>query len=339
MNPFALIGSLLVHGAVAIWVFTSLPNFGDRLELGRVVNVELVELAPAADAPTEAPAEAAPLPERQATRRPDPTPPETEPSPEPPGVTTREVEPEQDVAALPAPALAPAAEPEPSAPPPDVIPEPEPTPEPEAEPAPPPDPSPTRPAEVEPADDAPRLAAVPRRRPQIAAAASRPEPEGQPQPNPDALQEETTEPDPLDALLQSVEQLTRRLEADTERAGTGSEADQGVSAIADLRSQQLQRSIYDQIIGCWSVPAGLDGVADVGTVEIRAEFSPGGAVLTTAVLDADRLRTDRVFRSVAESAQRAIYNCTPLRGLPGDLYDQWRVMIVEFDPGRLSAGG
>ncbi|MFW5834077.1 MAG: hypothetical protein ACOCYE_08265, partial [Pseudomonadota bacterium] len=162
---------------------------------------------------------------------------------------------------------------------------------------------------------------------------------GEPQPSPDVLEPEP-EPDPLDALLQSVERIDRRLQADEERTTEGqSEMAAASGTGSDLRVQQLGQLIYDQIIGCWTVPAGLDGLRQVGPVEILTEFGPNGELLAATVENQARLSTDRVFRSVAESAERAIRSCTPLQGMPPDLYPQWRLTILVFDPSRLTAGG
>jgi len=53
------------------------------------------------------------------------------------------------------------------------------------------------------------------------------------------------------------------------------------------------------------------------------------------VLDDARVRSDRVFRAVAESAVRALLNprCSPLK-LPYEEYDIWQNITFNFDPGE-----
>ncbi|MEO1091085.1 MAG: hypothetical protein AAFX81_10655 [Pseudomonadota bacterium] len=373
MSPLALLASLLVHGAVAAWLLVSMHEMGQELAFTDGVTVEVVSLEDAELALTQIPAEAAPLPELQPTRTPDPTPPDTPrtnepvgaaPAPETPAETAATAEP----ARLESPAPEPATEPSPAdtttteAVPP--LPEPEaaepapttsPAPPAASEPAPPeparaetvPDPqtTATAPAPPPPAESVAEPSLAPRLRPAdvpppVVTAEARPQPEGAPRPSPDALQRPQEEEDPLDALLQSVERIDRRVTADQARPGTGQSEVAAAEAIGpNVGNAQLGRLIYDQIIGCWSVPAGLEGLRQVGPVEIRTEFGRDGAVVRTAVENTQRLRTDRVFRSVAESAQRAIERCTPLRGMPSDLYAQWRVTILVFDPTQVTAGG
>jgi len=164
--------------------------------------------------------------------------------------------------------------------------------------------------------------------------------DGAAQPDPDTRREEDEETDPVDALLQSVEELARRVEADEAREGTGdADVESPTGRLAELRAQRLGRLIYEQIVGCWNPPAGLDGLREVGPVEIRAEFRQNGEVVSAEVADEGRLATDRAFRSVAESARRAVYNCAPLQGMPSEFYQQWRVVILEFRPDQIAAGG
>ncbi|NBB70364.1 MAG: hypothetical protein GVY33_08580 [Alphaproteobacteria bacterium] len=218
--------------------------------------------------------------------------------------------------------------------------------------------APTPPAQA--TNDAPErarpmaaLAEPPRRRPTPPAPAPEAEPEpeiaeagpddaaaGAPRPDPDTRREAREDPDQLDALLQSVEELARRVEAEEPRAGSGdADVDTATGRLAEMRAQRLGRLIYQQIVGCWNPPAGLDGLREVGPVEIRAEFRQNGAVVSATVADDDRLATDRVFRSVAESARRAVYNCAPLQGMPSEFFPQWRVVILEFRPDQIAAGG
>lgn len=348
MNPAALIASLALHALVGAWLWMALPDFGERLQAGRPITVELVDLAEA-DRALETPAETSPLPERQPTRTPppgqaapEPAPqPARAPEPQPAPVPRPEPEPEPAGAVVEAPAVEPPPTPDMAT----AVPEPEPdtetqpAPEPEPAAAPEPEPEPET-AEAAAPPAAPQVASAPRRRPEMQVGEARAEPQAAPQPSPDTRPREEPESDPLDALLQSVEQLDRRVQSDETRDGTGSsDVAEATGRLADLRAQQLGRLIYDQIIGCWSVPAGLEGLRDVGAVDIRVAFDAQGRVLETRVEDERRLQTDRVFRAVAESANRAIHNCTPLRGMPAEHFDQWRLVILEFRPDQITAGG
>ncbi len=91
-------------------------------------------------------------------------------------------------------------------------------------------------------------------------------------------------------------------------------------------------AIRRQIEACWNLPAGARG-ADNMMVEIRAWLNPDGRVRKAKIIDTDRVSSDRFYRSMAESARRAVLDrrCQPLR-LPLEKYDAWRIMVLNFDP-------
>jgi hypothetical protein len=368
VHPLALAASLTLHGAVLVALAVAMPEFGERLESGDVATIDVV-MEEEADLPPRLPAEAAPLPERAPTTTPEPSPPAAEPTPEPPGErgpppSTEASAPEPAAPAAPAPPAAdepPAsretaeARPEPPPAPVEQAPEPAPVAEPPAAEAPAPEETPQ-------AEPGPQIAALdlpPRRRPpqprreetpaepapatppaETGETAAAEASAGAPQPDPDTRRDEPEDADSVDALLRSVEELARRVEADEAREGTGdADVENPTGQLAALRAQRLGRLIYEQIVGCWNPPAGVEGLREVGPVEIRAEFRQNGEVVSAQVADEDRLATDRVFRSVAESARRAVFNCAPLEGMPAEFYSQWRVVILEFRPDQIAAGG
>ncbi len=269
-------------------------------------------------APREA-AEARPEPEPaapEAMREPEPAAPEDAPRAEPrPDMAAPAEPPRRRPEAEPAP-----AQEEPAPQPVQEEPEPEPE-EPEPEPVPEdPEPQPVpEPTETATADGA----------------------DGAPQPDPDTRPQEADEDsDSVDALLQSVEELARRVEAEEAREGTGdAEVESPTGRLAELSAQRLGQLIYEQIVDCWNPPSGVDGLRELGAVEIRVEFRQNGEVVSAEVADQDRLATDRAYRSVAESARRAVFNCAPLQGMPSESYQQWRVVILEFRPDQIAAGG
>ena len=379
VHPLALAISLGLHLALLVWLAVALPDFGERLESGEVTTIEVVmeeaetpprlpvEAAPLPERqPTRTPEPSPPAPEPapEPPGQPSPPAPRADAAPEPPASDPAAPEPPaSDPAAPEPPAPEPAAPretaaadtaapdattvaPAPSARAESAAPE---RARPMAALADPPRRRPTPPApatEPEAEPDQPAAAATetpsppPPSEPEVANADADDAAAGAPRPDPDTRREEREEPDQLDALLQSVEELSRRVEAEEPRAGSGAaDVETATGRLADMRAQRLGRLIYEQIIGCWNPPAGLDGLREVGPVEIRAEFRQNGEVVSATVGDGDRLATDRVFRSVAESARRAVYNCAPLQGMPSEFHSQWRVVILEFRPDQIAAGG
>ncbi len=115
------------------------------------------------------------------------------------------------------------------------------------------------------------------------------------------------------------------------------------------RKQQLPRSniyrtgltagdvdaIRRQIEPCWNLPAGARDAHKM-VVEIKASVAPDGMVRSATIVDRARATNDPFFRSMAESAVRAMLNprCQPLI-LPLETYDQWRNMSLTFYPGEM----
>src|SRR5579885_254866 len=90
--------------------------------------------------------------------------------------------------------------------------------------------------------------------------------------------------------------------------------------------QQLTSSEQDalrsQIQSNWYLDPGKKDAGDI-VVEIRVQAAPDGTVIgVPQILDMGRMATDPVYRSVAESARRAIQLSSPLR-LPAGKYQAW----------------
>lgn len=350
----ALIASAALHLLAALLLWAGIGGTGRPLPEPAVVAVEVVsepvEVAPESEPtpPAPEPAETAPLPEREAAAPPPPPPPlpaprdvaTPEPAAEPPAPPEPAPEPAPTVAEAPPP------EPEPAPPPAEPTPVPPPAPRPEpavTEPEPPKAPDfvprprlrPKPPVEVAEAEPpAPTPPAPPAERPA-------PKPEA-PAPKPGEKADVVKE-DPLDALLRSVEEVAERRRAEQRREGRGrvDAADGGVARVEDGAARQamlaaLQRMVEDQIYRCWIVPIGAEGLRGAQVV-LRFALAPDGSVQGMEVVDRERFARDPVFRTVAESAIRAVYRCAPLQ-LPGEQYALWREIEMNFDPARALGG-
>ncbi len=318
----ALIVSILAHAVLGVAVILGANRFGRELPVQSAVTVDIVTAEPEAPAPPAArPAEAAPLPPREAAS-PTPTP---EPEPE--------------------------AEPEP---------EPQPTPVPEPEPPPPPptpapalpEPAPVQPSPPEPPAqlaEAPVFVPRPPQPPKVEKVEPpRREP---PKPEPAKIAKRPAAEEPKEAapkppadsfasLLKSVEKLEKRVEAPERRTGTGTAAANGTrggrddGAAAAANAAQLAAMISRQVTPCWRIPIGAQ---DAGRMraELNIVMGPDGNVRSVVPLDEARLNGDPVFRAFAESAVRAVRACSPLK-LPAESYDVWRNVIFNFDPAQMS---
>jgi hypothetical protein len=349
--------SALLHTAIAALLYVGLPDFSRLPAVSdQSITVELVSELPRAEPapPVPSPAATAPEPEREAAA-PAPAPPPPEPEPEaeaaPPPPPAPEPAPER--AAEPAPEPEPIPEPEPQiaepapeparppepAPPPELKPEvmaaiePERPPEPEPEPPPEPERAPEPPQPAEPAPRPQTQAALPRPAPRPQREASRPEPEPRREPEPEP---EPEREDEFAAMLRSVERLDRRVEGELETPGTGRSEARSLDGRASTTEGEARLSSSElgalrrQIGGCWRLPMGLAEVEGL-VVQLRIEVRPDRTVQQVTIQDQTRLARDPLFRAVAESARRAVDNCSPLM-LPPGKYTLWRDMVLNFRP-------
>lgn len=97
--------------------------------------------------------------------------------------------------------------------------------------------------------------------------------------------------------------------------------------------QSLVGLIRSQIEKCWSKPAGVG--RGIEPFALNVDFDREGRVKAVSVVDQQRLFTDLRFRSVAESAIRAVKNprCSPIL-LPPEQFEAWRRTTIVFDPSQ-----
>ena len=156
--------------------------------------------------------------------------------------------------------------------------------------------------------------------------APRPEPEPPKNEEFAALLDET--------ILRSVEPTERREQAATEQAGTGRTREGSGQAQSLLGEGRLTMSemeaVMRQIHGCWAVPPSAVGRKDLVS-QLQVKVGPDRNVQEVTIKDQARLERDPMFRSVAESAKRAVENCGTL-DLPPEKYSAWRDILMSFDP-------
>ena len=158
--------------------------------------------------------------------------------------------------------------------------------------------------------------------------------------------EKKSNADDFQTLLASVDGMRSRTEADVEPDYLEEEAEnkgirggQGGSYAREL-SVSEKDMLGLKLRACWNIDAGVRGAQNM-IVEIRAYLSPEGQLTNVKILNAKRYKEDAAFRSVAESARRAVYICAdkkeespfllfPQR-YPND-YDGWKTLLLRFNP-------
>ena len=162
-------------------------------------------------------------------------------------------------------------------------------------------------------------------------------------------QDETGTDDPFKTLLASVDGMKSGMgyadagtEADVdpdEIVTEGIEGGQGGSYMQEL-SVSEKDMIGIKLRECWNLDAGVRGIQNM-LIEIRVFLNKDGAVTDARILNKARYDKDTAYRSVAESARRAVYICdkkkedSPFRIFSKNYeqsYDTWKTLLLRFNP-------
>lgn len=137
-------------------------------------------------------------------------------------------------------------------------------------------------------------------------------------------------------LLKNLQDSTPEVTEDLPESKTAeAPAPSPIAAFSEQLTMSEMDALRQQLSRCWSIQAGAR-YADELKVEVRLTVSPERRVLSATVVDQWRYSQDSYFRAAADSAIRAVNSpqCETLVLNP-DKYDQWKDMIVEFDPSEM----
>ncbi|MEX2642563.1 MAG: energy transducer TonB [Acetobacterales bacterium] len=311
--------SAAMHVAVITLAYVGLPALMSYEEpTNRPIIVDIVTLADKTNAPPPKPVKEAEAPEPRQAARPAPPPPAPAP------------------AVAPEPELAPVRKPDPVPPPPEPVQRkvaslPPPPPEPQAKVKPKPEPEPEAKAPPKPAEKPQPPKPEPPKQAEKKPEPKEPEPPQQAEKKPEAA---TDFAQVLNSLNRIKERVAQREDEQEASAAPEPETRTSDSRVPHRPDQPLTVSELDfiraQIQRCWIVPIGAKGIEDMN-VEIRVEMNRDGSVRDASIQNMSRMQADPFFRTVAESARRAVLRCSPLR-VPEKKFDQWQVMNLRFNP-------
>jgi hypothetical protein len=105
--------------------------------------------------------------------------------------------------------------------------------------------------------------------------------------------------------------------------------------ISDALSLSEMDAVRAQVMSCWLEPTGLKEGEKL-IVEIRVQVNRDRTVYNAEIVDKARMRRDPFYRTLGESAIRALYNprCSPLL-LPPEKYNTWKDITFRFTPGEI----
>ena len=93
-------------------------------------------------------------------------------------------------------------------------------------------------------------------------------------------------------------------------------------------------AIRAQFMQCWSIPLGIP-YDDTMVVKIKIFLNTDGSLLKPPeVVQHERMNkpSEKYFRTLAESALRAVRRCDPIKLPDPERYDNWKNLQLNFDP-------
>jgi hypothetical protein len=102
--------------------------------------------------------------------------------------------------------------------------------------------------------------------------------------------------------------------------------------IGDRITMSETDALVNGLRPCWNVLSGAKYAENL-VVEVRVIVNPDRTVQQATIINQGLYNTDSHFKAAANAALRALRNpeCSPLQ-LPPDKYDQWKNIVINFDP-------
>ena len=140
-------------------------------------------------------------------------------------------------------------------------------------------------------------------------------------------------PEKLQSALKSINQEKKEIKINVSEQTEYGVLGKGKVSFNKLKPSNISisDSIRKQFIDCWSVPYGALNVENM-MIKVNLELDSSGGVLHAEVVNIKQYNKNIFFRAMADSALRAVYKCSPLKGLPKEEYNLWKDMELVFDP-------
>jgi outer membrane biosynthesis protein TonB len=149
----------------------------------------------------------------------------------------------------------------------------------------------------------------------------------------------------LDAVLKAIQKTVQKekQKADAKEKKDEEKAKEDSSSTAKSVSSNYDDSlpmslsekdaIRSQFAKCWNVPAGARNAHEL-IVPLHIEVAMDGSVMKVELASDAKAKysSDTFYRAAADSAIRAVHQCSPLKNLPPEKYGTWKEMELVFDP-------
>ena len=103
-------------------------------------------------------------------------------------------------------------------------------------------------------------------------------------------------------------------------------------------SVTTEYSIQMQFKDCWSPQLGAEYKENKYLVTVKLSLDKNGSVKSREIIERNRMATDSKYRIFAESVDRAVLMCNPIKNLSPKNYQNWSTMILKFNPEGMMVG-
>ena len=79
---------------------------------------------------------------------------------------------------------------------------------------------------------------------------------------------------------------------------------------------------------CWNAPYAANDLNKI--INLKIFTNPDGSVINVEIIDVAFYKKDPVYRAAADSARRAVKDCSPLP-LPKNKYNLFKIFTFNFD--------
>lgn len=162
---------------------------------------------------------------------------------------------------------------------------------------------------------------------------NKPEPKKEEKPKEEPKKKEEKKND-FENILKSIEDAAKKEEGDKPTKSNK----EVKKAVADTYNPSLPMgmseidAVRSQFVKCWNLPAGARDAHELRlTLDVRVRID-GSVISADLADDKGRYYNDGFFRAAVDSAIRAVYRCSPLKGLPANKYETWKYLQLTFDP-------
>jgi hypothetical protein len=148
------------------------------------------------------------------------------------------------------------------------------------------------------------------------------------------LKELKKKPNQLQSVLKSIEQVKKDFSDKKKKDKEENKNEEKVTPTQlglNLSISEID-AVRRHFQQCWNIPSGAREAGDLAT-KIKVRFNKEGNVINARIVDINRMKRDRYYRTAAESALRAVLNprCNNAP-LPEDKFDKWKNLTLNFDP-------